>query len=294
MTNKPLRPGEPARVTTDNIRRAKRRAAGVPLVMVTAYDFNSASVADASGVDIVLVGDSAAMTMLGYASTRQVSLDEMLMLAGAVRRGVARALVVGDLPFGTYENSNYQALETAARFVEAGCDAVKVEGGSPPRVERASALIAAGIPVMGHVGLTPQSTGVGEGFHVHGRTADAAIEILGEAKALEAAGCFAIVLEAVPATVTALLAPRISVPVIGIGAGAAADGQVLVFDDLVGLYGGHAPRFVKRYAEIRSAMQAAVTQYADDVRGRRFPTSDHEYGLEPAELERLRSRLGDI
>jgi 3-methyl-2-oxobutanoate hydroxymethyltransferase len=277
------------RVTTQELQRLKD--SGTPIVMVTAYDYTSASVAESAGVDVVLVGDSAAMTMLGYESTRQVSLDEMLMLARAVRRGMQRPLLVGDLPFGSYESSNDKAIATAARFVEAGCDAVKLEGGSASIVERVSALIAMGIPVMGHVGLTPQSTGLGEGFRVHGRTAATAIDILDESLALERAGVFAMVYEAIPAAVTALLVPRIHVPIIGIGAGPATDGQVLVFDDLVGLYAGRAPKFVKRFGEMRADMQSAVERYAGEVRERQFPASTHTYGIDASELDALRSQL---
>jgi 3-methyl-2-oxobutanoate hydroxymethyltransferase len=277
-------------VTTNEPQRLKDK--GTPIVMVTAYDFISASVADAAGVDAVLVGDSAAMTMLGYESTRLVSLEEMLMLARAVRRGIQRPLLVCDLPFGSYENSNDQAIGTAERFVDAGCDAVKLEGGSAPIVERVKALIEIGIPVMGHVGLTPQSTGLGEGFRVHGRTAATAIEILEESKALEAAGVFSMVYEAIPAAVTALLVPRIRVPVIGIGAGPDTDGQVLVFDDLVGLYAGRSPKFVKRFGELRTEMQSAVARYADQVRDRQFPAATHTYSVEQSELDALRATLG--
>jgi 3-methyl-2-oxobutanoate hydroxymethyltransferase len=277
------------RLSTDDVGRIKSR--GVPIVMVTAYDFNTASVADAAGVDIVLVGDSAAMTMLGYDSTRSVSLDEMLMLTRAVRRGLTRPLLVGDLPFGSYERSDAQALDTAARFVEAGCDAVKLEGGGVERIARVRALISSGIPVMGHVGLTPQSTGEGEGFRVAGRRPEDALEIFEAARALEAAGCFAIVFEAIPAAVAELLVPRIGVPVIGIGAGVGTDGQVLVFDDLVGLYDGRSPRFVKRYGEARAQMVTAVEQYAAEVRARSFPDAERGYTVDAAALEELRVLL---
>jgi len=265
---------------------------GQPIVMVTAYDYNSAAAAEAAGVDIVLVGDSAAMTMLGYASTQLVSLDEMLMLTRAVRRGLARTLLIGDLPYGTYESSDDLALTTARRFMAAGCDAVKLEGGAQERVSRVRALTNAGIPVMGHVGLTPQSTGVGEAYRVQGRTATQALQVLSEAEALENAGCFVLVFEAIPAEVTALLAPRISVPIIGIGAGLATDGQVLVFDDLVGLSGGRPAKFVKRYADVRAEFSAAIAAYADDVRARRFPEAANGYVIDPAELDTLRSALG--
>jgi len=271
------------------LRDLKRR--GQPIVMVTAYDYNSAVACEVGGADVVLVGDSAAMTMLGYASTRLVSLDEMLMLTRAARRGLERALLVGDLPYGTYEASNELALATARRFIEAGCDAVKLEGGREDRVARVRALTSAGIEVMGHVGLTPQSTGVGEAFRVQGKTASQALEVLAEAKALEAAGVFAIVFEAIPGEVTELLMPHIEAPVIGIGAGPAADGQVLVFDDLVGLTAGKPAKFVKRYAELREEMARAVSAYAEDVRAKQFPTVSNAYAVDAAELDALRAKL---
>jgi 3-methyl-2-oxobutanoate hydroxymethyltransferase len=263
--------------------------------MVTAYDHSSAQAAELAGVDVILVGDSAAMTVLGYPSTRLVSADEMLMLTRAARRGAPSTLLVGDLPFGTYEASDDIALATARRFVDAGCDAVKMEG-AEAIVARARALIAAGIPVMGHVGLTPQQTGAGEGFRVHGRTVASALEVIRGAKALQAAGCFAVVVEAVPAAVARELTPRMDVPVIGIGAGGATDGQVLVLNDLVGLYDAHVPRFVKRYASLKSEMVDAIGRYAADVRAHRFPSNEHEYGMDEIEVEQLRERLaaGDV
>src|SRR5690242_19851632 len=258
--------------------------------MVTAYDFATAQVAERAGVDLVLVGDSAAMVVLGYETTRLVTVDEMLMLTRAARRGAPRSLLVGDLPYGSYERSDAQALATARRFAEAGVDAVKMEGAGPT-VDRARAVIASGIPVMGHVGLTPQQTGEREGFRVQGRTAESALEVIAAARALDAAGCFAIVAEAMPAAVAKELTPLVRVPVIGIGAGPATDGQVLVFHDLVGLYDAHVPRYVKRYAELKSAMIDAVSRYASDVRARRFPGKGHEYRMDEAELDRLQRAL---
>ena len=282
-------PNRPApRLTPADIRA--RKGAGQPIVMLTAYDFVSGQVAERAGVDIVLVGDSAAMTVLGYASTRLVSADEMLMLTGATRRGAPASLIVGDLPFGSYEESDARAVATARRFLDAGADAVKLEGAGPIAA-RVRALVAAGIPVMGHVGLTPQSSGGPEGFRVQGRSAESARSLLADAAALEAAGCFAIVAEAVPAPVARLLTTRVRVPVIGIGAGGATDGQVLVLNDLLGLYDGHVPRFVRRYAELQAAMIDAVRRYAADVRARRFPAEEHEYGMPAAELQRLQAML---
>jgi 3-methyl-2-oxobutanoate hydroxymethyltransferase len=270
---------------------AEKKALGEPIVMVTAYDYPSAQVAEAAGVDVVLVGDSGAMTVLGYPSTVPVSVDEMLMLASAARRGLTSPMLVGDLPFGSYERSNEQAIATAQRFVkEAGCDAVKLERGGSS-VERAAAIVASGIPVMGHVGLTPQTATALGGYRSQGRTAERAMEVVEDALALQDAGCFAIVFEAVPSELTAAAMPRIEIPVIGIGAGPATDGQVLVFHDLLGIYDGHAARFVKRYANVREAMVNGVEAYAADVRERRYPEAEHGYTMAPDEAARLKDLL---
>jgi 3-methyl-2-oxobutanoate hydroxymethyltransferase len=270
---------------------AEKKALGEPIVMVTAYDYPSAQVAEAAGVDMVLVGDSGAMTVLGYPSTVPVSVEEMLMLASAARRGLTSPMLVGDLPFGSYERSNEQAITTAQRFVkEAGCDAVKLERGGSS-VERAAAIVASGIPVMGHVGLTPQTATALGGYRSQGRTAERAMEVVEDALALQDAGCFAIVFEAVPGELTAAVMPRIEIPVIGIGAGPATDGQVLVFHDLLGIYDGHAARFVKRYANVRDAMVSGVEAFAADVRERRYPEPEHGYTMAPDEAARLRSLL---
>jgi 3-methyl-2-oxobutanoate hydroxymethyltransferase len=271
-------------------RLAEMQDAGEPIVMVTAYDHPSAEVAEAAGVDLVLVGDTGAMTVLGYDSTVPVSMEEMLMLARAVRRGLRTPMMIGDLPFGSYERSNEQAVESAQRYVkEAGCDAVKLERGGVS-VDRARAIIRAGIPVMGHVGLTPQTATQFGGYKAQGRTADRASQIAEEALALQAVGCFAIVFEAVPAAITAALAEKLEVPVIGIGAGP-ADGQVLVFHDLLGIYAGRSPRFVKRFAEVKREMVDGVSRYAAEVRARRFPADEHTYAIDPDELEAFRRYL---
>jgi 3-methyl-2-oxobutanoate hydroxymethyltransferase len=272
-------------------RLAEMKLAAEPIVMVTAYDHPSAQVAEAAGVDIVLVGDSAAMTVLGYDSTVPVGMDEMLMLAAAVRRGLRTPLLVGDMPFGSYERSNEQAVESAMRFVkEAGCAAVKLERGGAS-VDRARAIIRAGIPVMGHVGLTPQTATALGGFKAQGKTASRAAQIAEDALALQAVGCFSIVFEAIPAAVTAALMPRMdTAAVIGIGAGP-ADGQVLVFHDLLGIFGGHAPKFVKRYADVREEMIRGVAAYADEVRSRAFPSADHTYAVDAEELQAFRRYL---
>jgi 3-methyl-2-oxobutanoate hydroxymethyltransferase len=270
---------------------AEKKALGEPIVMITAYDYPSAQVAEDAGVDVVLVGDSGAMTVLGYPSTVPVSLDEMLMLAGAVRRGLKTPLLVGDLPFGSYEKSDEQAVETAQRFVkEAGCDAVKLERGGSSAL-RAKAVVDAGIPVMGHVGLTPQTATALGGYRSQGRTAERAIEVADDALALEAAGCFAIVFEAIPSALTDEIMPLLEVPVIGIGAGPSTDGQVLVFHDLLGIYDGHAARFVKRYGHVREAMVEGVSAFAAEVRTRVYPEPDHGYTMAPDEVDRLRAML---
>jgi 3-methyl-2-oxobutanoate hydroxymethyltransferase len=272
---------------------AGKKALGEPIAMVTAYDYPSAQVAEEAGVDVVLVGDSGAMTVLGYPSTVPVTLDELLMLAAAVRRGLSTPLLVGDLPFGSYEVSNEQAIQTAQRFVkEAGCDAVKLERGGTT-VERARAIVGAGIPVMGHVGLTPQTATALGGYRSQGRTAERALDVVHDAVALQDAGCFSVVFEAIPSALTELLMPRMQIPVIGIGAGPATDGQVLVFHDLLGIYDGHAARFVKRYGNVREAMVKGVSAFATEVRERRYPEPDHGYTMAPDEVERLRAMLSE-
>jgi 3-methyl-2-oxobutanoate hydroxymethyltransferase len=282
-------------VTVPQLREMKQR--GQPIVMVTAYDYPSAQAAEQAAVDVVLVGDTAAMTVLGYDSTVPVSLDEMLVLARAVRRGLKTPLMIGDLPFGTYQRSSEQAVDSAVRYMkEASCDAVKLEmagltnGPVDKResIDRVRAIVAAGIPVMGHVGLTPQSHSALGGYRAQGRTARQAVQVADDALALQEAGCFSIVFEAVPAAVTETIVKRLDVPVIGIGAGPAADGQVLVFHDLLGIYEGRAPRFVKRFAELKRAMVEGLSAYATEVRDRRYPAEEHSYRIDADELERFR------
>jgi 3-methyl-2-oxobutanoate hydroxymethyltransferase len=215
----------------------------------------------------------------------------MLMLAAAVRRGCKTPLLVGDLPFGSYEASDEQAIATAQRFIkEAGCDAVKLERGGTS-VQRARAIVDSGIPVMGHVGLTPQTATALGGYRAQGRTAERALEVGRDALALQEAGCFSIVFEAIPAAVAQELVERIEIPVIGIGAGPATDGQVLVFHDLLGIYDGHAPRFAKRYGELKAQMVAGVAEYAAEVRAGAFPAQQHTYSIDDEELERFRAGL---
>jgi len=270
----------------------EKKRLGEPIVMVTAYDYPSARAAEAAGVDLVLVGDSAATTVLGYNATTPVELEDMLVLTRAARRGLRTPLLIGDLPFGSYEVSDEQAITTAMRMVkDGGCELVKLEGGGEASVRRARAIVGAGIPVMGHVGLTPQTSTALGGWKAQGRTAAAAARIASEALALQDAGCFAIVFEAIPSAVTEELMPLIEVPVIGIGAGPATDGQVLVFHDLLGIYDGHAPRFAKRYGELKAQMVAGVAEYATEVRKGEFPGPEHVYSIDDQELEQFRSGL---
>ncbi len=288
------RPADPVR---DGSRRpvglldlAAMRERGEPIVMVTAHDFPSAEIAEEADVDVVLVGDSAAMNVLGYDSTVPVTVDELLVLCRAVRRGLRTPLLIGDLPFGSYQRSDDQAIETAIRFVkEAGCHGVKLEGGERS-AERARAMVDAGIPVMGHVGLTPQTATSLGGFRAQGKTADAARRLLDDALAIQAAGCFSIVFEAMPAPVAEAIMEHMEVPVIGIGAGPSTDGQVLVFHDMLGVQDAIQPKFVKRYAHVRASMVEGTRAFAAEVRDRAFPAAEHSYAMEPEELDSFRAQ----
>jgi 3-methyl-2-oxobutanoate hydroxymethyltransferase len=263
----------------------ERKSHGEKLVMITAYDHPGARLADAAGVDLILVGDSAADNVLGYPSTVPVTVDELLVLVRAVTRGTERALVIGDMPFGSYQVSDETAVANAVRFVkEAAADAVKVEGAGPI-LSRVQALVGAGIPVMGHLGLTPQSATMLGGFKAQGRTAAKARRLLADARALEAAGCFGVVLEAVPAAVARRITEALTIPTIGIGAGPGCDGQVLVWHDLLGLSDRKPARFVKRYADIGSEIRRALEHYTADVRAGTFPADEHTYSIPEEELE---------
>ncbi|MEO8563977.1 MAG: 3-methyl-2-oxobutanoate hydroxymethyltransferase [bacterium] len=271
---------------------AAARERGVPIVMLTAYDYPTARIAMAAGVDVVLVGDSAAMTVLGYTTTRDITVDELLVLTRAVRRAVEGIPLIGDLPFGSYEPSDAVAVATARRFVdEAGCDAVKLEGAGE-MLSRVHAIIETGIPVVGHVGLLPQSVVTPEGYRAKGRDAEQALQIIADGQALADAGCAALIVEAVPSAVTALLTSRVPIPVIGIGAGAGTNGQVLVFHDLLGLGEGHVAKFVERYADGRATLEAGARRWAEDVRSGRFPTEDHTYGIAPEVLAEVKRLIG--
>jgi len=271
------------KLTLPELAAMKQR--GEKIVMVTAYDAPGARYADEAGVDLILVGDTAAMVVLGYEGTTvPVTMEEMLFMTRTVARTARRPIVIGDMPFGSYQVSDELAVANAVRFVkEAGADVVKLEGAGPS-LSRVAAIAAAGIPVMGHVGLTPQSATMLGGFKAQGRTADKARQLVLDARALEAAGCFAVVLEAVPPQVAAAAAETVEIPTIGLGAGPDCDGQVLVYHDLLGLYEGHAPRFVKRYADLASEIRSALTSYVADVRSGAFPAAEHTYSMPEDEL----------
>lgn len=261
-----------------------------PLVMVTAYDALSARIADSAGVDFVLVGDSAATTVLGYTTTRDVSVAEMLMLTRAARRGTHNAKLIGDLPFGSYEQSNTQVCETAQLFLDAGCDYIKLEGAGP-MCERVHAVVQDGIPVVGHVGLLPQGATDASQLRARGRTAHEALQIVQDARDLEQAGATLVVVEAVPAVVGAAVAAAVNIPVIGIGAGSDVDGQVLVYTDVLGLGDGHVPRFVRQYDHARSRWIDAIQAYVHDVHTGAFPSASETYGMDPAELAAFTAAL---
>jgi 3-methyl-2-oxobutanoate hydroxymethyltransferase len=267
----------------------KRR--GEKIAMVTAYDAPSGRLADRAGVDLILVGDTAAMVVLGHDSTVPVTLDEMIVLTRAVTRAARRPLVVGDLPFGTYEASDEQAVASAVRLVkEGGADVIKLEG-ADAMLARVRAIAGANIGVMGHIGLTPQSATKLGGFRSQGRTASSALKLHDNALALQDAGCFAIVLEAVPAAVAARITESVEIPTIGIGAGGGCDGQVLVWHDLLGLYPGRAPRFVKRYADLAEEITTALEHYVSEVRSGAFPEEEHTYSISDEELARFEDVL---
>ncbi len=263
------------RITIRDLQAAKDRGEKWP--MLTAYDYSTARVFDEAGVPVLLVGDSAANVVYGYDSTVPVTVDELLPLVRGVVRGASRALVVGDLPFGSYQSSPAQALDTAARFMkEGGCQAIKLEGGQRvvPQVE---ALVSAGIPVMAHIGLTPQSVNALGGYRVQGRGDEAAHRLLQDAKALQHAGAFAVVLEVVPSEVAAEVTRALHIPTIGIGAGPACDAQVLVWQDMAGLRSGKPARFVKEFAAVGDTLREAATRFGDEVRAGTYPSAEHEY-----------------
>ncbi|HEY5903630.1 MAG TPA: 3-methyl-2-oxobutanoate hydroxymethyltransferase [Anaerolineales bacterium] len=286
-TPAPVSTSAPARkkVTTLAFRQKKER--GEPITMLTAYDYPTALAMDQAGIDSILVGDSLGMVVLGYENTLPVTMEEMLHHARAVARGARSALLIGDMPFMSYQVSAEEALRNAGRFLkEAGMDAVKLEGGRE-RADAVRLITGAGIPVMGHIGLTPQSVHQLGGFRVQGKTARAARKLVEDAELLEEAGCFSLVLESVPAQLARLISGRISIPTIGIGAGAGCDGQVLVTHDLLGLFDRFTPKFVRQYADFHSEMQRAFGEYISDVTARAFPAAEHSVEMADEEWDAL-------
>ena len=275
---------QPKKLTIPDIRNRKN---DVPIAELTAYDYPWAKVADSAGIDVVLVGDSLGMVVLGYPDTVSVTMEEMIHHTKAVVRGVERALVITDMPFGSYNSSIPAAINNATRILKEGrADAVKVEGGVS-MAATVAAIVNAGIPVQGHIGLTPQTATSLGGFKVQGKSAQAAKQLLDDAKALEDAGCFSIVLEAIPAPLAERITQTISIPTIGIGAGPGCDGQVLVIHDLVGLYDRFTPKFVKQYAKINEPILEALRQYKAEVENRSFPTEAHSFTMKSEELDKL-------
>jgi 3-methyl-2-oxobutanoate hydroxymethyltransferase len=282
-----------ARKKTTILDIQKKKERGEPLTMLTAYDYSSAMLVDQAGIDIILVGDSLAMVMLGLPSTVPVTMDEMLHHCRAVARGAAGPFLVGDMPFMSYQADPAEAVRNAGRFLkEAGMDSVKLEGGQE-MVPAVSAIVAAGIPVMGHLGLTPQSVSRLGGFKTQGTTAASARRLLADALALEEAGCFSLVLEAIPAPVAQAVSRHLSIPTIGIGAGPGCDGQVLVYHDLLGLFDRFTPRFVKKYANLTAIIGDALAAFRDDVLSRQFPADEHTYKMDDLERDAFLNAIGD-
>lgn len=279
-----------AKITVPDIKARKHD--GMPITMLTAYDYPLALLIDQGGIDIVLVGDSLGMVVLGYPDTVSVTMDEMIHHTKAVSRVVKNALVIGDMPFGSYNVSIKKAVSNANRMLKEGrADCIKLEGGKnmAPVVQ---AIVNAGIPVQGHIGLTPQTASALGGFKVQGKSADAARALFEDAKALETAGCFSIVLEAIPSPIAKVITESISIPTIGIGAGVQCDGQVLVIHDLVGLFDRFTPKFVKQYVKISDIIAKAIEEYKTEVTERKFPDEKHSFSMGSDELEKMKAALG--
>ena len=262
------------------------KKAGEKIAALTAYDYSTSLICDKAGIDILLVGDSAAMVILGYKSTMPVEIDEMLVFCKGVATGTKRAMVVADLPFGSYQPSTSAAVKNAIRFIKVGCDAVKLEGGSEI-VDTIKALVSVGIPVMGHIGLKPQTSSLWEGYKVQGNTKDSSIKLIAEARALERAGVFSVVLEMVTSEVARIISKNLSVPVIGIGSGSGCDGQVLVLHDMLGIYDELRPKFVKRYADLSNSIFQAVSRYRSDVKSAKFPEEQNVFHMNSDEYKEL-------
>lgn len=284
---------EKKKVTVPQIRSMK---ASQRIGMLTAYDYPSAKVADAAGADIILVGDSLGMVVLGYPDTLSVTIDDIVHHTRAVARGTSHALIVGDMPWMSYHVSVEEAVRNAGRLIQAGAQAVKIEGGKPSRIKVVEAIVDAEVPVMGHIGLTPQSVNAFGGFKVQGKGLEEGRRLIDEALALQQAGCFSIVLECVPTELAAFITERVSIPTIGIGAGPHCDGQVLVFHDVLGIYEGHTPKFVRKYANLAEDMKTALANYLSDVREGKFPDEKTEsfHGGTREELEQLYGNRGIV
>ena len=275
------------KVTVDYIKSMK----GKKITMLAVYDYTSSMIMDNAGIDILLVGDSAGMVMLGYDNTIPVSMEEMLLFCKAVANGRKRAMVVADMPFMSYHIDDRSALENAFKFIKyANADAVKIEGGKEMS-NRVKALVDAGIPVMAHIGLKPQTATLWQGYKVHGLTKESALALIEDAKALEEAGAFSIVLEQVTYQVAKIITERLEIPTIGIGSGNECDGQVLVMHDMLGLYKKLRPRFVKRYAELADIIDDAIKRYIDDVRSSNFPTEEHTFYMDDEEYQKLKGSI---
>jgi 3-methyl-2-oxobutanoate hydroxymethyltransferase len=273
------------KVSISDILAMKRRE---KISVLTAYDYSTARICDRAGIDILLVGDSAGMVVLGYTSTMPVGMQEMIIFCGAVARGAKRAMIVGDMPFGSYQPGPSLAVENAVQLIKAGCDAVKLEGSSEI-VGKIRAIVDAGIPVMGHIGLRPQTASLWEGYKLQGRTKEAAIKLIEEANVLEKAGVFSIVLEMVATEVADAITKSVSIPTIGIGSGPSCDGQVLVIHDMLGIYQDIQPRFVKRYAELSKSIFDAVSDYNRDVKDSRFPEESNTFYMNTDELDKWKN-----
>jgi 3-methyl-2-oxobutanoate hydroxymethyltransferase len=276
------------KVSVDDILSMKQRKEKISVL--TAYDYSTALICDKAGVDILLVGDSAGMVMLGYSNTTPVNMEEMLLFCKAVSRATKRAMIIADMPFGSYQSNVSDAIKNAIQFIKAGCDAVKLEGGIET-VETIKAIVNAGIPVIGHIGLKPQTCALWGGYKLQGKTKDSALKIISDAKSLEKAGVFSMVMELVVSEVTELVSQNVSVPIIGIGSGSSCDGQVLVVHDMLGIYEDIKPKFVKRYAEFSKLILGAISQYMTDVKSNKFPEEQNVFHMSSKEFNELHRML---
>lgn len=276
------------KLTVDDILSMKSKQDKI--CVLTSYDYCFASICDREGIDMLLVGDSGGMVVLGYESTIPVNMKEMMLFSNAVARATKRALVVGDMPFGSYQISIQKAIKNSISLIKSGCDAVKLEGGIEI-VDTVKAMISVGVPVMGHIGLKPQTAKLWQGYRIQGKTVESALKLIADAKALEKAGVFSIVLEMVTDEVAEIITRNLSIPTIGIGSGSSCDGQVLVIHDMLGIYKNISPKFVKHYAELSDTVSDAVTNYIQEVKSSIFPASDHSFYMDKSDLNQLRDSM---